>query len=165
MTITIEEAISLIRNSSKYRHSLLVSKIMATLAKYFDKPERDWMLVGLLHDLDYDHVEDFSQHGLLASKMLADKLPQEAIHAIQAHDFRSGVKPSNLIDEALIFADSFAVFLESNAKFDENHHVFKAKPWLWSNLTEFQDKYDFNVSELIEQYQNSRAQPWHEDVP
>lgn len=150
--ITLEEAISLIRNSSKYRHSLLVSKIMATLAKYFNKPKHDWELAGLLHDLDYDKVENFSQHGLLASRILAEKVSQDVIHAIQAHDFRSGVKPVNLIDEALIFADSLAVFLESNAKFDENHPVFKAKPWLWSNLRAFQEKYDFNVSELIEQY-------------
>jgi len=126
---------------------------MATLAKYFDKPAQVWILVGLLHDLDYDQVEDFSQHGLLSSRMLVDKLPQEAIHAIQAHDFRSGVKPIYLLDEALIFADSLAHFLEPNAAFDKNHPVLKAKPWLWRNLTAFQDKYDFNVSELIEQYQ------------
>ena len=151
--ITLEEAISLIRNSSKYRHSLLVSKIMATLAQYFDKPKHDWELAGLLHDLDYDKVENFSQHGLLASRMLADKISQEAIHAIQAHDFRSGVKPNNLLDEALIFADSLAHFLESKAEFDENNPVFKEKPWLWSKLTEFQNKYDFNVSDLIEQIQ------------
>ena len=126
---------------------------MTTLAKYFDKPEQDWILVGLLHDLDYDQVEDFSQHGLLASRMLANKLSQEAIHAIQAHDFRSGVKPSNLLDEALIFADSLAHLIESNAELDEKNPAFKERPWLWRNITEFQNKYDFNVSELIEHYQ------------
>jgi len=94
-----------------------------------------------------------AQHGLLASRLLANKLSQEAIHAIQAHDFRSGVKPNKLISEALIFADSLAHFLESKAEFEENNPVFKGKPWLWSKLTEFQDKYDFNVSDLIEQIQ------------
>jgi predicted hydrolase (HD superfamily) len=151
--ISIEEALSLIKDTTKYKHSLLVSQIMNMLAKHFNKPEKDWILVGLLHDLDYDTIEDFSQHGLSASMMLADRLPQESLHAIRAHDHRTGTKPNSLLDDALIFADSFAIFLESNAHFDKKDKFFVAKPWIWNNLIKFQEKYEFNVVNLIEQFQ------------
>lgn len=97
-----------IKGSSKYEHSLLVSRIMKNLAKYFKTSENKWVLVGLLHDLDYDQLNDYSQHGMKASEQLGNRLPQDAIHAIQAHDYRTSVKPESLLDEALIFADSLA---------------------------------------------------------
>ena len=151
MCISIEEAITLIEESSKYEHSLLVSRIMKNLAKRFNTSEKIWVLVGLLHDLDYDQVDDFSQHGILASEQLGNKLPQDAIHAIQAHDYRTGIKPESLIDEALVFADSLAGFIESRADLHEEHPVFKEKPWLWNNLIGFLDKHEVDVLELIEE--------------
>ena len=59
MYISVEEAIKLIEGSSKYEHSQLVSRIMKNLAKHFDNSEQIWVLVGLLHDLDYDRIDDF----------------------------------------------------------------------------------------------------------
>jgi len=151
MLISIEEAITLIEGSSKYEHSLLVSRIMNNLAKHFNTSEQVWVLVGLLHDLDYDLVDDFSQHGIQASLRLRDKLPSNAIHAIQSHDYRTEIKPESLLDEALIFADSLAGFIESRADLNEELPVFKEKPWLWNNITEFPDKHELDVLEIIEQ--------------
>jgi len=151
MLISAEEAIKLIEGSSKYDHSLLVSRIMNDLAKRFNTSEQVWVLVGLLHDLDYDQVDDFSKHGIMASEELRDKLPPNAIHAIQSHDHRTEIKPESLLDEALIFADSLAGFIESRADLNEEQLVFKEKPWLWDNLTEFPDKHELDVLEIIEQ--------------
>jgi predicted hydrolase (HD superfamily) len=151
MYITVEEAIKLIENSSKYEHSLLVSRIMKNLATLFNTPDQIWTLVGLLHDLDYDHVDDFSQHGVKSSEQLVNRLPKEAVHAIQSHDYRSEIRPESLLDEALIFADSLASFLENRTNLAEDQRIFKEKPWLLNNLTEFSDKHDLNVLELIEQ--------------
>jgi predicted hydrolase (HD superfamily) len=66
---------------------------MKILAKQFNVSEEIWILVGLLHDFDYDIVDDSSSYGLLAAKELQEKLPSEAIYAIQSHDYRAGVKP------------------------------------------------------------------------
>jgi putative nucleotidyltransferase with HDIG domain len=151
MHISVEEAITLIRDSSKYDHSLLVSRIMNSLAKHFNKSEEIWKIVGLLHDLDYDRVDDFSKHGIIAAEELENKLPVEAIHAIQSHDYRTGVKPETLLDKALIFADSLAGFIESKADLNLEASVFKEKPWLWENLIEFTDKHELNVLEIIAQ--------------
>ena len=149
MNISVEEAITLIENSSKYEHSLLVSRIMKNLANRFNTSEQIWILVGLLHDLDYDQIDDFSKHGLVASEQLRNKLPLEAIHAIQSHDYRTGVKPESLLDEALIFADSLAGFIE--LRNDDGQSVFKLRPWLWDNLIGFSEKHDLDVLTLIEQ--------------
>jgi len=151
MYISVEEAITLIEDSTKYVHSLLVSRIMKNLSKRFNTSEQIWTLVGLLHDLDYDQVDDFSQHGIVASERLRDKLPQEAIHAILSHDYRTEITPESLLDEALIFADSLAGFIESKADLNEETSVFKEKPWLWNNLIEFTDKHELDVLEIIEQ--------------
>ncbi|MFC1802740.1 HD domain-containing protein [Thermoproteota archaeon] len=151
MYIPVEEAITLIKKSSKYEHSLLVSRIMKALAKSFDIPEQVWILVGLLHDLDYEAIDDFTQHGEKASEQIGNRLPQEALHAIQAHDYRTGIKPESLLDEALIFADSLTGFLELNVDHVDGRYVLKDKPWLWNNLTSFPDKHNLDVLELIEQ--------------
>lgn len=100
---------------------------------------------------DYDQINDYSQHGMKASEQLGNRLPQDAIHAIQAHDYRTSVKPESLLDEALIFADSLAGFIESKADLEEEHPVFKERPWLWNNLIGFLDKHELDVLELIEQ--------------
>jgi len=85
---------------------IAVSAIMKELAKRLGMNEKEWELVGLLHDLDYDIIEDdMSRHGLVASKMLEGKLPEKCLHAIKAHDHRTGVKPESTIDKALIASD------------------------------------------------------------
>ena len=79
---------------------------MKELANRLGMNEKEWELVGLLHDLDYDIIEgDARRHGFVASKMLEGKLPPECLHAIRAHDHRTGVEPKSVIDKALIVAD------------------------------------------------------------
>ena len=67
----------------------------------------------MLHDLDYDEVrEDMRKHGVAAAEKLMGKLPEEAIHAIKANDYRTGFKPKRRLDKALIAADSAAVLMD-----------------------------------------------------
>lgn len=151
MLISVEEALTLIEGSKKYEHSLLVSRIMKNLSKRFNMSEQVWALVGLLHDLDYDLIDDFSQHGILASLQLKGKLPNDAIHAIQSHDHRTEIKPESLLDKALIFADCLALVIVSKGDINEELPIFKKKPWLKTNLLEFADKHEFDFLEIIEQ--------------
>ena len=67
--ISEEEAIQLIKNTSKYAHALLVSAIMAEMAEELKEDTRLWKIVGLLHDIDYDEVKgDMQKHGIVAQK-------------------------------------------------------------------------------------------------
>jgi len=45
----------------------------------------------------------------MATEKLKRILPEEAIHAIKAHDYRTGFKPKSILDKALIVADSAAI--------------------------------------------------------
>jgi putative nucleotidyltransferase with HDIG domain len=147
MSISIRDAIALIEGSSKYNHSFLVSSIMKQLANQFKTSEELWYLVGLLHDLDYDIIEDSTQHGVKAAEILESKLPLDAIQAIKSHDYRAGIKSESLLDSALIFADSLASFIE----YERNTRIiFEEKPWLLDNLIEFSEKHDLNILTLVE---------------
>ncbi len=105
-----EEAFQLlsehVSSEKKKKHMIAVSAIMRKLAKRLGMNEEEWELVGLLHDLDCDIIKgDMSRHGLVASKILEGKLPEDGLHAIKAHDHRTGVKPESVMDKALIASD------------------------------------------------------------
>lgn len=158
--ITKEEALELIEGSSKYSHSLQVSKIMMFLASIFLEDENEWELVGLLHDLDYDlvHVE-MHKHGVVASNMLNGKLSERSLHAIRTHDHRTGVKPKTLLDRSLIFADSLAVLVEDQdltSMDDESllHRALQAedeiKPWIGENIRTYCSKMKISVPQILQ---------------
>jgi hypothetical protein len=115
--ISRDEALRLIRNTSKYAHALIASIIMRGLARFLREDERAWELVGLLHDLDFDEVrDDMSRHGVVASERLRGRLPEDCLYAIKAHDYRTGLKPKSRLDKVLIAADSLAVLIEKMGK-------------------------------------------------
>ncbi|MDI6805089.1 MAG: HDIG domain-containing protein [Candidatus Bathyarchaeia archaeon] len=140
-----DEALRLVKNTSKYTHALMVSCMMRELARALNENEREWMLVGLLHDLDYDEVkDDMRMHGVVAAEMLKGKLPKKCIYAIKAHDYRSGVKPKSKLDKALIAADSLASLIEKMGKEARELNVEKLQaelenisansPWYKNNV-------------------------------
>ncbi|MEM0096562.1 MAG: hypothetical protein QW734_09180 [Candidatus Bathyarchaeia archaeon] len=47
---------------------------------------------------------------------MKDKLPEKAVYAIKAHDYRTGFKPESMLDKALIAADSAAILMEKSWK-------------------------------------------------
>jgi len=95
-----------VSDRKKRKHMITVSAIMRELAKTLHMNAEKWELTGMLHDLDYDKtIDNPSKHGLIASKTLEGKLPEECLHAIRAHDHRTGVKPESLMDKALIASD------------------------------------------------------------
>ncbi|MEM1526743.1 MAG: HDIG domain-containing protein [Ignisphaera sp.] len=96
--ISREEALNLLRYYLKderiVKHCLAVEAIMRALAKKLSEDETIWMLVGLLHDIDYDFVErDMKRHGLEALSILKSiGLPLEALEAIAGHNENNGFK-------------------------------------------------------------------------
>ncbi|MGE0240956.1 MAG: HD domain-containing protein [Parvibaculaceae bacterium] len=94
-------------------HSRFVALIMRKLAKNFSAPADLWEVVGLCHDLDFFHVSgDWSQHGLMTVKWLADRIPVEAQDAIAAHDHRTGIEADTLLADMLKTADAIAIIDE-----------------------------------------------------
>ena len=110
------------------------------------------VLVGLLHDLDYDDVEDYSKHGIIACEKLDGQLPEDALHAIKSHDYRTSIKPKSVLDEALIFSDSIANYLErqDNVSKEDISVNIEEKPWLFDNIDKFCEKYSIDILEILE---------------
>jgi putative nucleotidyltransferase with HDIG domain len=143
--ISQDEALRLVKNTSKYSHALMVSFMMKELARALNENEGEWMLVGLLHDLDYDKVKnDMTMHGSVAAETLEGKLSEECLYAIKAHDYRSGFEPKGKLDKALIAADSLVSIIERMGEKPEKLNVEKLRaelesisvtnPWYKSNV-------------------------------
>jgi len=142
--ISKEEALHLVERTSKYQHALIASAIMRKIAQRLGEDERCWEIVGLLHDLDYDLVkEDMTKNGVVASEMLAHKLPSASLYAIKSHDYRTGFQPKSRLDNALIVADTLAsiikkmdasVELSVQRMEEEMERISAEKPWYKANL-------------------------------
>jgi predicted hydrolase (HD superfamily) len=84
------------------------------------------------------------RHGIVAAEKLKGKLPKEALHAIKAHDHRTGFKPKSRIDKALVAADSMVALIEKLGKqkrklnikvlWTELAKTSKNQPWLQNNI-------------------------------
>lgn len=90
------------------QHALASEAVMRALARHLGEDEEVWGLTGLLHDLDYPltiHLPE--QHGLCGAERIGPGLPEEALHAIRAHNGEcNGVIPLSRLDHALICGES-----------------------------------------------------------
>ncbi len=105
-----------VRNPSLIKHMIAVSSIMRGLAERLGEDPGLWEAVGMLHDIDYEEVgEDWGRHGLISAEMVADLLPEDALHAIRAHNQLAGVKAESRMDIALIVADALSGLVVATA--------------------------------------------------
>ncbi|NHJ49660.1 MAG: HD domain-containing protein [Asgard group archaeon] len=111
--MTRNEAIKLIKTSSKYDHSIRVAEMMKKLADFFNEDSSEWELVGLLHDLDYDQTVGSRQvHGIIAGEILQGQISEIGIDAIKSHDYRTRIEPNNLMARILIACDACDSLIE-----------------------------------------------------
>lgn len=90
------------------QHALASEAVMRELASHLGADAELWGLTGLLHDLDYPQTSQTpEQHGLVAADQLSGLLPEEALHAIRAHNGEmNGVQPESVFDYALRCGES-----------------------------------------------------------
>lgn len=158
-SIPSTEAISMISESSKYRHSILASRIMSSLAEHFQMDKEEWVLTGLLHDLDYDLIDgDMSKHGLVAASMLKGRVSEDVLHAIMSHDHRTGVEPVSLLDKSLKFSDALAVLIEDQSilSVPDNDEILRLlssesdrKPWISEIIEAYCVEYNLKPIHLL----------------
>lgn len=141
-----EDAIKLIQLTSKYDHSVLVSKIMVILAEHHHEDIQDWELVGLLHDLDYDETAgNREMHGILAAKSLDGLVNTSVLNAIKSHDHRTGEDPATLLDHSLKFSDAVSIIIE------KSEDVLADRPWLNKIIESYELQEGLSVEEIIKQ--------------
>lgn len=98
-------------------HALESEAVMRGLAQHLGRDPELWGLTGLLHDLDYPQTKDTPErHGLESIPLLEGKLPDEALHAIRAHNGeRTGTAPETELDFALRCAETVTGLVVANA--------------------------------------------------
>ncbi len=96
-----------ITNQNLVKHSFAVEAIMHALAHHFGEDEELWGLTGLLHDIDYDTTkDDFSQHSLLGSQMLAGLgVDQRIVYAVKVHNEMHGDPRISLLEATMARGD------------------------------------------------------------
>ena len=92
------------------RHMLATEAIMRALALRLGEDPDVWGLAGLAHDLDSEETEgDVPRHGVVAAEAARSLgLPEEAVHAVAAHNPATGVAAGTPLDVALIAADQLS---------------------------------------------------------
>jgi len=115
--LVLAEVQTRIANENLRRHMLASEAIMRALAARLGADPDVWGLAGLGHDLDTEETEgDFTRHGRVAADALrALGLPEEAVHAVAAHNPDTGVAPTERIDVALIAADQLSGLITAAA--------------------------------------------------
>ncbi len=157
--ISREEAIKLVKGTSKFEHVMVVASIMARVAEKLGENIDKWWLVGLLHDLDFDETKkDRTRHGIVAAERLSQRLPADCLYAIKAHDHRTGFPPVGLLDVGLKAADSLAVLMQDVGKTSSEvtedvlqanmGGMLKEKPWLKANILQC-EKLGLSVMEFL----------------
>ena len=88
------------------KHSLAVEAAMRKMARYFEEDEDRWRIAGLLHDIDYEEVEEMENHSLKGAKMAKEYgLDDEIVMAIKTHNPMHGKEPQSLMGKALFCID------------------------------------------------------------
>ncbi len=97
-----------IQNINLRRHMLASEAIMQKLAQKFGENPEKWGLVGLLHDIDLEEIEqDMSRHAAVAAQWLESDLPTDALDAIRKHNAEGlGLQRQTKLDHALACAES-----------------------------------------------------------
>ena len=93
-------------------HCLEVSIIMRFLARELGEDEEKWAIAGLLHDIDYETFSSLEEHAKKGAEIIKqkyDKIDEEIIHAILAHnEEHTKTKRENKFDFALAASDNIS---------------------------------------------------------
>lgn len=109
---TYEEGIELLKKYNKeefhIQHGKIVGGVMGYFADKYDKENRDfWVIVGLLHDLDYELYPD--EHCVKQVELMKNEgLDENIIHSTISHGYgMTGckVKPEKQMEKILFAVD------------------------------------------------------------
>jgi uncharacterized protein len=99
------------------RHMIATEAIMRDVAQRLGEDPEVWGLAGLGHDLDTEQTgSDVARHGIEAAQVLRGLgLPEEAVHAVEAHNAATGVAVETRFDVALLASDQLSGLITAAA--------------------------------------------------
>jgi len=119
-TPTYDEALSLFKefnqSESLLKHAYSVEGAMRYVARKTGEDEEKWGIVGLMHDLDYEHFPE--QHCQKSQEILTERgWPEEYIRAIVAHGWGicSDAEPQTNMEKTLYAIDELTGLITAAA--------------------------------------------------
>jgi lysyl-tRNA synthetase class 2 len=107
-----------ISSDSLMKHSLASAAVMEGLAEYFNQDKENFYLAGLLHDIDFELIDNkFELHGIQSIDILKPYgFDENILHAIQSHNEEyTKVKRVNNLDYTLTAAESVTGLISATA--------------------------------------------------
>ena len=117
---------SYIKNENLIKHHLACEVAMKAIYGYLAKgkkslidpqEEEKWGIVGLLHDADYELTKNHPEvHTLVLEEKIGNKLPQDMMYAIKAHNYKfSKANPKSNLDWAIYCCDELTGLIIASA--------------------------------------------------
>ena len=117
---TYDEALSLLKEFNKseslLKHAYSVEGVMRHMARNRGEDEGKWGIIGLIHDLDYEHFPD--QHCKKSQEILENRgWPDDYVRAIVSHGWGicSDVEPQAEMEKILYTIDELTGFITAVA--------------------------------------------------
>jgi predicted hydrolase (HD superfamily) len=130
---TREEAWALLRefneSDSLIKHALCVEGVMRYVARKRGEDEDKWGVIGLVHDLDYEHYPD--QHCKKTEAILRDRdWPEDYIRAIVSHGWGicSDIEPRDDMEKVLYAIDELTGLVTAVALIRPSKSVLDLAP-------------------------------------
>lgn len=118
-----------LKNENLLKHCLASEVVLQALANDKGADSELWSRTALLHDLDYElTVDNPENHGLVSAEMLKGSLPENALHAIKAHNYEhTGVKRLTDFDYLLSAGESITGLIVAVALVYPDRKIEKVK--------------------------------------
>ncbi|PYR36483.1 MAG: HAD family hydrolase [Acidobacteria bacterium] len=117
------------KSDSLLKHALAVEAAVQGYARRFGEDEREWGIVGLLHDFDYERWPSPEDHPYRGSAILRERgYPESIIRAILSHADYSGVPRETRLDKTLFACDEMAGFVTAASLVRPSKSVLDLEP-------------------------------------
>lgn len=124
-TISKEEAVKFLNenltNKNMIKHCVASGELMAGVYDFLKKrgdkvigEKTDWEIAGILHDADAEKTSDDAQ-GATVGEWLKDKLSFAVIHAMAAHNEKTGISPESAMDWTLFAGEKLTGLIVASA--------------------------------------------------
>ena len=124
------------------KHSIATAAVMSALAERLNQDVEKWWIIGMIHDLDFDMIQDPAVHGRETAAILKQRgESEEIIHAIMAHNAEGlGIARKTTLDYALTCGESITGLIIATALVMPDKKLSSVKP---SSVIKRMKKKDF----------------------
>jgi predicted hydrolase (HD superfamily) len=117
------------QSESLRKHMLAVEAALCGYARLWGESERDWSVVALLHDFDYERWPDAENHPFRGVEILKGKgYPEWVTRAILSHADYSGVARQSRLEHALYACDEMSGFVTACSLVRPSKSVLDLEP-------------------------------------